>query len=232
MRAYSDADLVQSNTGTLNGATTINVTVPSGTTASDAGLIVMYAAAVTAIPDNWDPVISAPSGGLLAIYLRADLPAGETSWTFTAGGGATLWTAGEWANVASVPVQGTSGAALGSGPLSTGSTGSFGAEFVMGVAAFALVNGNVSASGWPTVSYDNSFVETDSLQVGDGTGIGDALLKVTRRYGTDGDAGPWSCTATFTGSMTNKTPYAVLAVVGAEETADVPSPPITVGTPT
>src|ERR1043165_956166 len=141
MRAYSDADLIQSNTGTLNGATTIDVTVPAGTTEGNAGLIVMYAAAVTVIPANWDPVIAAPSGGLLKIYLRADLPAGETTWTFTAGGGATLWTSGEWGNSSSVPVQGTSSAALGSGPLSTGSTGSFTAEYVMGGPPFALVTG-------------------------------------------------------------------------------------------
>jgi hypothetical protein len=226
VRGFSDADLIQSNGGTATAVSTVDATVGAGTAEGNAGLIVVHAASVSNSPANWDPVVTDTGGGLQKIFLRADLPAGESLWTFTAAAaGSWLWTVGEWANFAAAPLQGSSTAFTGIAPAtsSTGSTGTFSAQFAVGVAAFTIINGSASAAVWPSaVSYDNSFTETDSLQIGTGTGVGDRWLKVARRYGTDSDAGPWSCTATFTGSMANKSVYATLAVFGAQETADVP----------
>lgn len=226
MRAFADGDLVQGNTGNPSLAHPINATLPAGTAEGNAGIIAMFAQTPVAAPEQWD-LVASTGLGQLAVMCRADLPAGETSWPFDTQAGTPAnwtWTAGEWANVASAPLE-SSAAATGTGGASsvaTGSTGSFSTEFVMGVAAFGIFSAGGSA--WPSVAYSGGFTETDSVQVGTGTAVGDILLKVARLYGADSDAGPWSCTATFTGSMTSKTPYAALAVFRAEETT---APPIT-----
>jgi hypothetical protein len=154
---------------------------------------------------------------------RGDLLAGESSWPFSAAAGSPnwAWTVGEWGNAASAPVESSSSAtAAAPASLSTGSTGTFDTQFVMGIAVFGVSGGG--GAGWPSVSYDSGFTETDSVQVGTGGTAGDVLLKVARLYGADSDPGPWSCTATFTGSMTSKTVYAALVVFRGEETADAP----------
>jgi hypothetical protein len=224
MRAFSDADLVQGNTGSVTLASTASVTIPAGSAEGGAGIIAMFAQTPVAPPEQWH-IVTSTGLGLLAVMCRADLPAGESSWPFaTASGGAAnwTWTAGEWANVALAPVE-TSASATGAGgasSVSAGSTGTFGTQFVMGVAAFGIFSAGGSA--WPSVSYSAGFTETDSVQAGTGTANGDILLKAARLYGADSDAGPWSCTATFTGSMASKTPYAALAVFRAQATADPP----------
>jgi hypothetical protein len=224
MRPFSDADLVQSATGNPSLVASANVTVPAGVADSDAGIIAMFAQTPVASPPQWD-IVASTGLGQLAIMCRADLSAGESSWPFSTAAGTPAnwtWTSGEWANVAPAPLE-TSAAATGTGGASsvaTGSTGSFATEFVMGVAAFGVFSAGGSA--WPSVAYSGGFTETDSVQVGDGTSNGDILLKVARLYGADSDPGPWSCTATFTGSMASKTPYAALAVFRAEDTAPVP----------
>jgi hypothetical protein len=225
MRAFSDADLIQAGTGTATLTHPISATVPAGTTEGNAGIIVMAAQTPLAPPAQWD-LVANTAAGLLAIMCRSDLPAGESSWPFDTSSGTVAnwaWTTGEWGNVAPAPLE-TSSVANGSGvsSLSTGNTSAFSTQFVMGIAVFGIFSPGGAA--WPSVSYDNGFTETDSLQVGTGTASGDVFLRVARRYGADSDAGPWSCTATFTGSMTGKTVYAALAVFRAEETADPPLP--------
>lgn len=228
MRAFSDADLIQAGTGTATLAHPVSATVPAATAEGNAGIIAMFAQTPVAAPEQWD--LAATTGlGQLAIMCRADLPAGgESSWPFDTAAGTPAnwtWTTGEWANVAPAPLE-SSAAATGTGGASsvaTGSTASFDTQYVMGIAAFGIFSAGGSA--WPSVAYSGGFTETDSVQVGTGTANGDILLKVARLYGTDSDPGPWSCTATFTGSMASKTPYAALAVFRAEDTAD---PPLTV----
>jgi hypothetical protein len=210
--------------------TSTSVTVPDGTAEGNAGIICLLAQAIIAAPSQWDLVANPSPGFGIAIMCRSDLPAGETSWPFSTAAGACnwAWTAGEWSNTAPAPLESSAPGGFSSAPASqsTGSTGTFSAQYVMGVAAFGLSNAGTGAV-WPSFSYDNSFTETDSVQIGTGTAAGDLLLKVARRYGTDSDAGPWSCTATFTGSMTGKTAYATLAVFRAEETASPPLPVMT-----
>jgi hypothetical protein len=227
VRGFSDADLIQSNGGAAALVSSQTLTVPSGSAEGNSGIIVVGVQVPVTTPDQWH-IAASPSGGLLQVLCRADLPAGESSWTLdglTAGGWA--WTVAEWANIAFAPIESAVAAAGAGGvsSLSTGSTGTFATEWVMGIAAFCLQTSGGAV--WPSVSYDNGFTETDSQQSGDGTNAGDVLLKVARRYGTDSETGPWSCTATFTGSMASKTPHAALVVFRAEDTADPPLPPMT-----
>ena len=226
MRAFSDGDLVQSNGGAAFAVISQDLTVPAGTAEGNTGIIVAGVQSLIITPEQWD-VAAISNSQLLQVLCRADLPAGESSWTLTGQANESwAWTVGEWANVASAPVETTAVASIASAPasLSTGSTGAFSTQFVMGIAAFCVQ----SAGGpvWAAVSYDNGFTETDSQQTGDGTTLGDVLLKVARRYGTDSDTGPWSCTATFTGSMASKSVDAMLAVFRAQETA---LPPLVLG---
>jgi hypothetical protein len=227
MRPFSDADLIQANAGTAAPASSASVTVPSVTTEGNAGIICMFAGTIVNSPAQWDIVAS--GSVLLAIMCRGDLPAGESSWPFSSAGSTNwAWTAGEWANVASAPLQSSAPGNFltGATSISTGSTGSFDAEYVMGIAAFGIISSG-GGSAWPSISYSGGFTETDTLQVGTGTTSVDLYLAVARQYGTDGDTGPWSCTATFTGSMASKTAYAALAVFRAEDTADPPMPVMT-----
>jgi hypothetical protein len=69
---------------------------------------------------------------------------------------------------------------------------------------------------WPTTSWSDSFTETEVLTRGDGSATNDLQLHIARRYGTEGETGPWTTTATFTGTMTNKSVFACLAVFRAE----------------
>jgi hypothetical protein len=230
VRPFSDTDLAQAATGNATLTHPVSATVPAGTAEGNAGIIAMFAQTPVAAPAQWD--LTATTGlGQLAIMCRADLPGtGESSWSFDTAAGTPAnwtWTTGEWANVAPGPLE-TSAAATGTGgasSVSTGNTASFDTQYVMGIAAFGIFSAGGSA--WPSVSYSGGFTETDSVQVGTGTANGDILLKVARLYGADSDTGPWSCTATFTGSMASKTPYAALAVFRAEETADPPMPVMT-----
>jgi hypothetical protein len=228
VRPFSDADLIQANTGTATLASSATATVAAGTAEGNTGIICMFAQSVIAAPAQWD-ITASVSFGILSILCRGDLPGGESSWPFNAAAGSPnwAWTAGEWANAAGAPLESSAPGAFAAAPasLSAGSTGTFAAQYVMGVAAFGVAGGG--AAGWPSVSYDNGFTETDSVQVGTGTAAGDLLLKVARLHGADSDPGPWSCTATFTGSMTSKTAYAALAVFRAGETADAPAGVIT-----
>jgi hypothetical protein len=223
MRAFSGDDLIQGNTGTATLASSTNATVPAGTAEGSTGIICMLAQTIIDSPAQWD-IVASVSFGILAIMCRGDLPDGESSWPFSAAAGSPnwSWTAGEWANAAPAPLESSAAGAFGAAPasLSTGSTGSFDAQYVMGIAAFGIASSGGSA--WPSVAYSGGFTETDSVSIGTGTANGDMLLKVARLYGTDSDTGPWSCTATFTGSMTSKTAYAALSVFRAQETADPP----------
>jgi hypothetical protein len=224
MRPFSGDDLIQGNTGTASLVSSATATLPGGTAEGNAGIIAMFAQTIIDSPEQWD-IVASSSPGLLAVMCRADLPAGESSWPFSSAGNPNwAWTTAEWANVASAPLESSASNAGASGAtsISTGTTGTFSTQYVMGIAVFGLVA--TAGSAWPSVSYDNSFTETDSLTVGTGTASLDIMFKVARRYGTDSETGPWSCTATFTGDMTSKTPYAALAVFRAEETADPPLP--------
>jgi hypothetical protein len=226
MRPFSDDDLIQSNTGTATLVSSASVTIPSGTTEGNTGITCMFAGTAVNPPAQWDIVASASI--FLAIMCRGGLPAGESSWPFSTPGNTNwTWTAGEWANAAPAPLQSPAPGNFANAPasISAGSTGTFDAQYVMGIAVFGIIGAGGSA--WPSISYSGGFTQTDTAQVGTGTASGDLYLAVARQYGTDGDTGPWSCTATFTGSMTSKTAYAALAVFRAEETADPPMPVMT-----
>jgi hypothetical protein len=229
MRAFTTDDVAQSNPGSNTAAPSISVTVPNGVVEGRAGIIMLAATVPLAPPAQWDMSAQIGAGGglpTLAIMCRAGLPGGESSWPFTSSAGSPnwCWLAEEWTNISSVPLQSTAPGSFGTTgdtSIATGSTGTFDAQFVVGLAVVQIQSAGGSA--WPTVAWSNSFVETDVVSVGTGTAAGDLQLRVARRYGTDSEAGPWETTATFTGSMTFKTPNAVLAVFRAEDTMDAPA---------
>lgn len=225
MQPFTDANLIQDNTGTAALVSSTSVTTPGATLLGNAGIVCMMAQTIIASPNQWDIVASA-GFGILAIMCRSYLPGGETSWVFNSQAGSPnwAWAVEEWDNIALAPVE-TSVATTGTGgasSVSTGTTGAFNTQFVMGIAAFGIAGGGGAV--WPTISYSNGFTETDSVSIGTGANSGDLHLSVARLYGDDSDPGPWSCTATFTGSMTSKTSYAALAVFRAIETDIVTTP--------
>lgn len=221
-RAFTDADLVQPTvSGTSGFTSTATVTLPTGTTEGSCGICVVKASTTMSSPEIWDKSADVGLAGGMVIFTRADIPAGETSWTFLplAGSPNWVWQVEEWANVsyAAIVTSAATSGVLAPTTILTGTTGTSDWPYVMCVAAFGLQRGTGGANVFPTISaYSNSFTEVGVYDIGDGTVSGDLRLVVARYYGTLNEAGPFSCTATLTGSSTGFTVYGALAVYRAE----------------
>lgn len=225
-RAFTSADIVQVDSGTTVSSADAGIGLPAGSTEGTCGIAVVGVIVNLGPPERWH--FAAASGITAAaqqfgIFCRADLPAGESSWAFGTANGSLatwLWLAEEWTNVSFAPVAGTSGiltAPLGATSFTAGPTGSFeGSPYVVGIAAVFIQSSALSDATWPSVSWSDSFVETDVISLGDGLGTNDLQLRVARRYATTVDAGPWTTTATYTGSMAGKRSFGGLAAFRAE----------------
>lgn len=222
-RAFTDADIVQQNPGNSGPLSAISVTLPAGTTAGKAGLIVVKTSVPLDPPNQWHTAAAGDvTAGGLYMFCRPDMPEGETSWPFSWAGGAPtwVWKAEEWSNVSFAPMLGSAAGtgAFAASSIPSGTTGSFDAGPVLAVAAFGILRGGgAGATAWPTVSsYSNNFVQADDLQFGDGSLSNDLKLWIARYYGPDGTTGPLSCTATLSGTVTGMVSAGVIAVFRAE----------------
>lgn len=224
-RAFTTADVVQHTTGQISVLADPGVALPNPVVEGNCGVLVIVGATQLDSPANWHILARSGTASTIAVQLgimcRADLPAGEQSWPIQALAGTATnfaWVAEEWTNVSYAPLQGFVNAAGAGGvsSLATGSTGSFDAPYVAGIAAAAVIDGPGTGAAWPTASFSNSFTITDTLQVGTGAASNDLKLWVARRYGTLNDTGPWDTTVTFTGTMTSRSAYGCLAVLRAE----------------
>lgn len=234
-RAFTAGDVVQGGDGQPGALDVVTVSLPSPATELNAGVLVMGAQADISPPRQWHPV--SRSGFIagnyqLAIFCRPGLLAGEQDWSFQTNssdpvnpGGVAfwLWRVEEWLNVSAavhLAAAQTFNATPSLASISTGTTDTWaGAEYAVGIAA-VLMLGNAGGAAFPTVgSWSNGFVETEMFS--DGTGaVGDDLrLWIARKYGTAGDTGGWETTATFSGTVTGKTPMAAMAVFRAESLA-------------
>jgi hypothetical protein len=234
-RAFIPSDVLQSTTGFSPATTaTPGVSLPNPATEGSAGFVVIGSQGQVTPPWEWhEAALSGISAGVneLAILIRPDLEDQEQSWVFNAGAAPVptgvsgssafwAWLVEEWANVSYAPMQGSASAVNSTGgvsSLSIGPTGSFTAQYVIGVAA-VMILGSASSTAWPTgASWSGGFTETDVVSEGTGTTANDIQLRIARQYGTLNDAGPWSTTCTFTGSMTGLTPWGAMAVFQAED---------------
>lgn len=219
-RAFTPDDVVQAPSAQLAATATPNVAFTSPAAEGHAGIIVMGAQSLINPPEQWDPTVTAGTGGpTLAIMCRSDLPDQDQAWTFSPTGGTPRWTwlAEEWANVSFAATAATSASTSGQlapASISTGTSGTTSAPYVACIAAVQILS--TGGSAWPSVSWSNGFAETDVLSVGTGSVNGDIMLRVARYYGTLNETGGWETTATFTGSMTSKTCHAAIAVFRAE----------------
>lgn len=231
-RAFTSADVVQGTDGQPGALATVTVSLPSPGTAMNSGVLVLGAQTDVSAPRQWHPV--ARSGFVvgnysLAVMCRPNLLDGDQSWDFqtnssdavNAGGVAFwLWRVEEWLNVSPTADLG-SAATFNATPslasISTGTTDTWdSAEYAVGIAA-VLMLGNAGGAVFPTVgSWSNGFTETNMLSDGDGSAGDDLRLWVARKYGAAGDPGGWETTATFSGTVTGKTPMACLGVLRAE----------------
>lgn len=225
-RAFTSADVVQSNSGQVFQIDPgVALSNPAGE--GNCGLVVVAAGTEIISPEQWH--VAASSGAAsnsiqVGVMCRPDLPPADQTWAFANIGAQNtnwVWLAEEWTNVSFAPMQGSAQTTTVTAPasISSGTTASFDAPYVVGIAATFVQSNAATAFGWPTVAFSNGFTETNSLQMGDGTGGFDLRLWVARRYGTLNDTGPWSTTTTFTGDMTSKVAGACLAVFRAENYA-------------
>jgi hypothetical protein len=224
-RAFTPADVVQHDSGTTpTSVPNVTASLPNPATEGNGGIMIVGFNAPATPPENWH-IAATPAGTQTCIMCRADLAAGDQSWVFDSSGADTtfMWIAEEWTNLSYCPLAASSGFTTTlSAPtsISAGTTGSFDAPYVQGL-AFVFVTNVSGTAAWPTVAWDNSFAGTDEIAIGDGTGTLHIKLYVARRTGTLNETGPWSTTATFTGSMTGKTAQGAIAVFRAEETQDM-----------
>lgn len=236
-RAFTAADVIQSNSGVSSVAVTDpGVALSSPAVEGRSGLIVMGAQTVIAAPQQWDIVAgsgAAAGSPQLGVMVRAGLPDGDQSWAFQALGGTSTywsWLAEEWTNISYAPLLGTANTSTIKDPASAtytiGPTGSWSAPYAVGIAALFMlvaIQSGDTPTLWPSVSWSDGFTETDVLTRGDGTTSSDMQLRVARRYGTLDDAGAWSTTATFDALTNSKNCYGVLAVLRAEDEVAVPA---------
>jgi hypothetical protein len=226
VRAFTAADVIQHDTGSVGGMTdpTTIVSLPNPASGGNSGLIVMGAQTFLAPPEQWHTAAGAGATDTsvqMGVMIRPDLPANDQSWVFATNTGAVanwLWVAEEWANISYAPLHGSARThtQVGGSSISTGTTPAFTAPYVVGIAA-VFMQGGTNAAAWSPVTWSNGFTETDVVQVGTGQASGDFQLRVARRYGTLDETGPWETTCTFTdGADPGKVFYACLAVFRAE----------------
>lgn len=223
-RAFSDADLLQWQTGEAIDTPTLAPSLTNPTAVGNAGIIVLGGANAFDPPEQWDPVAGSPeSFPRASVLVRAGLPGGETSWTFSGVGGANTyakWEIHEWRNISFCPLVAYDNEAMVIGPasvtLSAAQIG-LGTNYTMAIAALGIIGGTNATSVWSGVSWSGGFAETSAQAFGTGMDVGSFQLRVARRYGTQGETGPWTTTATFVdGVQTQKIVYACLAVFRAE----------------
>jgi hypothetical protein len=227
-RAFTAADVVQSNSGNIPIASAVidpGVGLTSPAAEGNSGIAVVYAGGSGGDPpEQWDMVADGGQAALwvVGIGCRVCLAASEQDWEFRAFGGLATswaWVAEEWTNISFAPLLGTAGVDTAANPASMtlGPTASWDAtDYAVGIAAVLISNGTAGGSVWPSVSWSDGFVETDVLTQGTGAAVADHQLRIARRYGTDAETGAWQTTATFTGAMTNKSGFGALAVFRAE----------------
>lgn len=223
--SVSDANLLQTKTGTVSGSNTVITSLNSGTTAESTVIVVIATSLGTwsgiTLPSGFITDKTQGSSGGVAIFHKPDVFAGETSWTFTLSASTTSsWTAYEYSNIdpvepvdVSVATQ-TSSVANG-GTASTGTTSINAGLSVVAIAAFAAptVGQTESFSG-----YTNSFTE-DTDQ---GSTTNPQLATATKYV--DNTTGTFETTATFaTTSGTARTIQALLVVYRAAD-APIQSP--------
>lgn len=227
-RAFTPQDVVQSVTGSAGTTADPGVALSNPATAGHGGVAVIVANTVVQPPEHWDMTsYSGTQSPQLTVMCRADLPDQDQSWPFTAIGGGLAnwaWLVEEWTNLSYAPVVAAANAAVAAAPssISTGSTGTWEGGYAVGIAAVALTRPSGSGA-WPSVSWSGGFTETDVVAFGTGAAVGDVQLRVARYYGTFGETGPWSTTATFTGTMTGFNAYACLTAFRAEDQVEVPA---------
>lgn len=237
-RAFTAADIIQSDDGLAVDTATPGVALPAGAGEGRTGLAVIGAGTLLDPPEQWHKVAACgqtAGNDQLGIMVRSDLPANEQAWDFTANGGGLAtwqWLAQEWANIARgapLAVLGTEQtSSLGPASYAIGPTDAAdSALYVAEVAALLLLSTALSSTVWPDVSWSDGLVEV--LTRTQGTGVwngtsGDLRLHVARRFSTSPEAGPWETTATFTGSGSSagKLVFGALAVLRAENfTGDI-----------
>jgi hypothetical protein len=231
-RTFTAADIIQGADGQPGALDVVTVSLPAPAIEGNGGIIVMGAQTDISPPRQWHPASRAgftAGSHQVAIMCRPYLQAGEQSWDFQTNssdpvnpGGVAfwLWRVEEWsANLSPAAVLGdaaTFNATPSLASISTGTTEAWDpAECAVGIAA-VLMLGNAGGAVFPTVgSWSNGFTETDMLTEGTGSQGDDLRLWVARKYGDPGDTGAWETTATFSGTVTGKTPMAALAVFRA-----------------
>jgi hypothetical protein len=245
-RDFTDADLIQHNSGALPGTTTTaTVSLTNPTVEGNTVIVHLRNYTTVAYQDQWQLTVAEQTIPALQILTRPDVVGGENSWDLilnqasppaSAGSTFWLWRAEEWANIDFLPVVSTGSAADLSpttSPFAAGNTAAFTGESSW--LAFALISfykAVADSQPWPTISaLTNGFVVDEYIDYGNGTeatgsGLLGGRLAVCHVYG-NGD-GPVTTSATLSGTISGVNTQGVVAVYRAMSAVTASSPAIVV----
>lgn len=222
--SLTEDNIVQTNSGaTTSAATSVNVSLPSGTTAGNTVVVVIgcTTGAITA-PAGF---VAGKSQNEVNLFYKSEVAAGEgvsgsTHWTFTTIGSVTYaWVADEWTNIDSVePVDGSAGTSSSISNDATLSTGTSAQSAGLSTVAYgAWLSAKPSTDTHSWAGYTNSFTEIVEVDPG---GVVGTHLAVARKY-LDGYTGSYESTATFTTSGAAASVDALVCVLRAADTSIV-----------
>jgi len=232
-------NFVQENWGAVSAASAdVSPSLPSGTTAGNTLLVIIntdeLSSGITPPTTAWtkDTPPTFDHNSFTGFYFahRSNVPAGETSWTFTPSSGTRQWAwyVAEISGLdpaqpvdAAVGTDNTTSISSGSSPTrSTGNTPANPGLSTMAVAAFASTSAatGVAPGTWDTyVSSTNVFVEAAETATTSTGSVVNRGLAVARAF-YDGVVGPFECTATYTaGPGAGQNAYAGMILLRAAD---------------
>lgn len=187
-------NFIQENTGTTSSSTDVVATLPSGTTAGSAVIVVITATG--GLPLAATGFSSGGAATFIAVFYKTDVGAGETSWTFTATlAEVRVWYCVEVSGIdaveaAEVFAANSNVAVANGGTLSTGTTVTNASTDTLSLAVFVATDASGTWSG-----YTNGYEEVVE------TSGGVRSLSVARKF-LAGTTGQFECTATRAGTGT------------------------------
>jgi hypothetical protein len=209
----SDANVVQENTGfTTTTSTSVNVTLPLGTTAGNTVVVVITGGLEAVGPAGF--VTDRAVGTVIASH-KSEVAAGESSWTFTTATGTLFsWYVCEMTNIE--PAVAVDASAGSTGLVANGNTATLPTTpltAALDTVVFGVVSATVTAGDVQSWSnWTDNFAEVADISDPNTA----RTLAVARRFVT-GQTGQFNTTAVFT---TSGSPASVDAITIAYAAAD------------
>jgi hypothetical protein len=220
---FDESNFIQETTGGSSNTTSHVVTLPSGTTAGNA-VVVLFTVSIgfSVTPTGFSPLSTVVP---TVAYIKTEVAAGETSWTFTTPSATAMqWYVAEISNVDPVAPLDVSAVAQNDNVVDggTATTGTTGQNTNLGVLALAWFGSSDPGNTNALDSFTNGFEELYDLSGGGtpGTPTAYAGLVVARRF-HEGTTGTFSTTGTVHTSLPTTSMDGCVVVIRSNDSPDV-----------